>query len=305
MPILGSRGAATSKGFGFTSGASFLITATGGTITYDGDYAIHTFTSPGTFAVSAIKPSVPAPEQAVDYLVVAGGGASAGFSWSGGGGAGGARMSSGTLAGSYTVGPLGSGVASFPISATSYPIAVGAGASYNGTITTGSNGNPSNFSTITASGGGGSGGEGAGPGTTRSGSPGGSGGGAGGNNGPGKGGGSGNSGAFSPAEGTSGGSIPGFTNGQSYFMFSVNSVTTWEIQLENIGFGTNWIDVPPYCLSGTNSQDIYANVQNNFTGSPRSVRFVLRYCDNVLEFTLTQGVGRKTDIGLIAFNKPK
>jgi hypothetical protein len=99
--------------------------------------------------------------------------------------------------------------------------------------------------------------------------------------------------------------ISGFTNGQSYFMFSVNSVTTWEIQLENIGFGTNWVDVPPYCLSGTNSQDIYANVQNNFTGSPRSVRFVLRYCDNVLEFTLTQGVGRKTDIGLIAFNKPK
>lgn len=99
--------------------------------------------------------------------------------------------------------------------------------------------------------------------------------------------------------------VPGFTNGQSYFMFSINSVTTWEIELQNIGFGTNWVDVPPYCLSGTNSQDIYANVQNNFTGSPRSVRFVVKYCDEILEFTLTQGVGKKTDIGLIAFNKPK
>jgi hypothetical protein len=99
--------------------------------------------------------------------------------------------------------------------------------------------------------------------------------------------------------------VPGFTNGQSYFMFSINSVTTWSVQLQNIGFGTNWVDVPPYCLSGTNSQDVNANVQNNFTGSPRSVRFVVSYCDETLEFILTQGIGRKTDIGLIAFNKPK
>ena len=99
--------------------------------------------------------------------------------------------------------------------------------------------------------------------------------------------------------------VPGFTNGQSYFMFSINSVTTWSVELENIGFGTNWVDIPPYCLSGTNSQDIYANVQNNFTGSPRSVRFVVSYCDETLEFILTQGIGKKTDIGLIAFNKPK
>jgi hypothetical protein len=99
--------------------------------------------------------------------------------------------------------------------------------------------------------------------------------------------------------------VPGFTNGQSYFMFSINSVTTWSVELVDNGFGTNWVDVPPYCLSGTNSQDIYANVQNNFTGSPRSVRFVVSYCDETLEFILTQGVGKKTDIGLIAFNKPK
>jgi hypothetical protein len=100
--------------------------------------------------------------------------------------------------------------------------------------------------------------------------------------------------------------VPGFTNGQSYFMFSINSVTTWSVQLVNIGFGTNWVDIPPYCLSGTNSQDVNANVQNNFTGSVRRVKFVVTYCDNqTLEFILTQGIGKKTNIGIIAFNKQK
>jgi hypothetical protein len=99
--------------------------------------------------------------------------------------------------------------------------------------------------------------------------------------------------------------IPGQTNGQSYFMFSINSVTTWTVELVDVGYGTWWLDVPPYCLSGTNSQDIYANVQNNFEASPRKVKFVVRFCDQVLEFILTQGLGKKTDIGLIAFNKPK
>jgi hypothetical protein len=100
--------------------------------------------------------------------------------------------------------------------------------------------------------------------------------------------------------------VPGFTNGQSYFMFSINSVTTWSVELENIGFGTNWVDIPPYCLSGTNSQDVNANVQNNFTGSVRRVKFVVTYCDNqTLEFILTQGIGKKTNIGIIAFNKQK
>jgi L-asparaginase/Glu-tRNA(Gln) amidotransferase subunit D len=35
------------------SGQSIYITATGGTITTSGDYKIHTFTSDGTFCVSA------------------------------------------------------------------------------------------------------------------------------------------------------------------------------------------------------------------------------------------------------------
>ena len=97
--------------------------------------------------------------------------------------------------------------------------------------------------------------------------------------------------------------VPGTTLGQSYFMFNINSTTSWTVELVDIGFGTNWVNLPPYCMSGSNSQDIYANVQNNLTTSSRSVKFVVTYCDQILEFILMQGLGRKTDIALIAFNK--
>ena len=97
--------------------------------------------------------------------------------------------------------------------------------------------------------------------------------------------------------------VPANTLGQSYFMFSLSSVTSWTVEVVNFGFGVDWVDVPPYCLSGSGSQDIYANVQNNLTASPRKVKFVVRYCDQILEFILTQGLGRITDIALIAFNK--
>jgi hypothetical protein len=97
--------------------------------------------------------------------------------------------------------------------------------------------------------------------------------------------------------------LPSNTLGQSYLMFSLTSVTSWTVEVVNLGFGVNWVDVPPYCLSGSGSQDIYANVQNNLTGSSRSVKFVVRYCDQILEFVLTQGRGKGTDISLIAFNK--
>ena len=96
--------------------------------------------------------------------------------------------------------------------------------------------------------------------------------------------------------------LPGSTLGQSYFMFSLSSVTSWTVEVVNEGFGIDWVDVPPYCLSGSGSQDIYANVQNNLTGLSRSVKFVVRYCDQILEFILTQGRDKQT-ISLIAFNK--
>jgi hypothetical protein len=55
MPIIGSFGAGSGKGFGFSGGGSSFICATGGTITESGDYRIHTFTGPGTFTVKSAK----------------------------------------------------------------------------------------------------------------------------------------------------------------------------------------------------------------------------------------------------------
>jgi hypothetical protein len=106
-------------------GATY-VTATGGTISYCGNYKIHTFTSDGSFSVSCA--GNPAGSTTVDYLVVAGGGGG-GANRSGGGGAGGFRESSGVASGCYSVSPLGSGVSALPVSVTTYPITVGAGGS--------------------------------------------------------------------------------------------------------------------------------------------------------------------------------
>ena len=70
------------SGFGYTvlgfgSGASDpYVAATGGTVTTDGDFKVHTFTSSGNFVVTNPSSSV----SSIEYLIVAGGG---------GGGAGG------------------------------------------------------------------------------------------------------------------------------------------------------------------------------------------------------------------------
>ena len=86
MKIHGTaKGAALSKkdfGVAFGKAVVPLIVATGGTISTDGDYKIHKFTSSGDFEVTQIGDS---PNDEVEYLVVASGGGGS----SGGGGAGG------------------------------------------------------------------------------------------------------------------------------------------------------------------------------------------------------------------------
>ena len=72
------------------------VTATGGTITTDGDYTIHSFTSSGDYVTDTA--------QSIDYLVVAGGGGGGG-QYGGGGGAGGFRTDTGFSA-SVNMGPV-------------------------------------------------------------------------------------------------------------------------------------------------------------------------------------------------------
>ena len=155
------------------TGNPFLV-ATGGTITTSGNCKIHTFTGPGTFTVC--KVSCTAAENVVSYLVVAAGGGG-GEAVGGGGGAGGFRELKSPVT-PYTASPL-DGYPNSPnritVTATSFPITVGAGGAGSPGTPVGGTGGVSTFSTITSAGGGG----GARDGGTGSGSNGGSGGGGG------------------------------------------------------------------------------------------------------------------------------
>jgi len=187
-----------------------FIAATGGTISCEGDYKIHTFTSPGTFQVTNLSP-VSANNQ-VDYLVVAGGGAGGGplggdSAGGGGGGAGGFRVSNDTCMPAPLTSPLANPTG---ITATiaSFPITVGAGGTPNGNPPgAGGNGSNSIFSTITSTGGGGGGGNPCSPAPLRAGQPGGSGGGAGRAPGGPNPGGTGNTPPVSPSQGNPGGDV--------------------------------------------------------------------------------------------------
>ena len=111
-----------------------FITATGGTITTDGDFKVHTFTSPGTFAVTDGGP--------VSELLIVSGGGGAGHDASGGGGAGGLKTQS-----SITVSD-----------STPYTITVGSGGAKTISIPgAGSNGSNSSGLGYSSTGGGGGG----------------------------------------------------------------------------------------------------------------------------------------------------
>jgi hypothetical protein len=173
--------------------------ATGGTITCDGDFKIHTFTGPGTFTVTQLGNGPTSPLGGpvnVDYLVVAGGGA--------GGGGGAPHGGSGGGAGGYrtTFPSPGCNAGSFPITATAYPITVGGGGPSPGAGSAqGGSGSSSIFSTITSTGGGGGGATSQTTGPLSA-LPGGSGGGAGAD---GVNGGTGNTPPTSPSQGNNGG----------------------------------------------------------------------------------------------------
>ena len=177
------------------------LVASGGTVTTSGDYKIHSFTGPGTFSVSQVSQT--AADNVVSYLVVAGGGGSAGSNWVGGAGAGGFREFRGTNSGCYAVSPL-NGSTPITVTAQAYPITVGGGGAggAGSPAADGVVGNVSTFSTVTSAGGGfsvkyaasgaaPSGGSGAG-GTANSGTSG-----------------SGNTPPVSPPQGSSGGSASG------------------------------------------------------------------------------------------------
>jgi len=137
-----------------------FVTATGGTITTSGNFKIHTFTGPGTFAVSCAGNAQ--GSNTVSYAVVAGGGGGGGSEavadptaiTGGGGGAGGYREGKAS-SDCYTASPLNA-PSGLPVSVQSYPITVGGGgAAGTNSPREGANGSASIFSSITSAGGGG------------------------------------------------------------------------------------------------------------------------------------------------------
>ena len=128
-------GTASSTTIGADTSVDTYLTATGGTVTTDGDYKIHTFNSTGTFEATNAS-SAP-----IEYLVVAGG-AGGGGNGGGGGGAGGYLTATG-----------------LSVTEQSYTVTVGAGgakgAHSGATGHEGANGTDSTISTVTSTGGGG------------------------------------------------------------------------------------------------------------------------------------------------------
>jgi len=158
---------------------ALFVTATGGTITTDGDFKVHSFTGDGCFVVS--QAGNPAGSVSVDYLVVAGGGGGGSDNYparrnGGGGGAGGFRLSNSYSLPAPTTSPLATPTG-ITVTATSYPITVGAGGTAGTNSPTcavtvhGGQGNSAIFSTITSAGGGAGGGEGSNPSGTPFGVP--------------------------------------------------------------------------------------------------------------------------------------
>jgi hypothetical protein len=99
------------------------------------------------------------------------------------------------------------------------------------------------------------------------------------------------------------GSVANNTAGSLEYMFSISGTTSWFIELISIGFGTSWIELPPYCQTGVGSQDIYARVQNNLATGPRSVAFRVRYCSSYVDYILTQGIDKKIDFNILTFGQ--
>jgi hypothetical protein len=129
-----------SKNLEFYSGTKWFTLATsgsissGGIVTEEDGFRIHTFRSSGTFSIQESRD--------VEYLVVAGG-ASGGGNVGGGGGAG------GLLTGTITLSP-----------ADDYDVIVGAGGAASPNSVVGNDGNGSSFGTLISTTGGGGGGNG-------------------------------------------------------------------------------------------------------------------------------------------------
>ena len=116
------------------------MSATGGTITTDGDFKVHTFNSSGTFTPTI--GDAPTVGDVVEYLVAAGGGAGSYHSGAGGGGGG---------AGGYRT------ATGFTVTSVGLTVTIGAGGATAASLSKGGAGTNSVFDSITSTSGSGGG----------------------------------------------------------------------------------------------------------------------------------------------------
>jgi hypothetical protein len=91
------------------------------------------------------------------------------------------------------------------------------------------------------------------------------------------------------------------TNGNLIDLFTITTDGAWDIELVDIGWGTNWVS--GFTPNGFGSQDIDANVSTNISLALRKVVFNVRYCTNKnIAFTLTQSGYNKITVVTGVFN---
>jgi hypothetical protein len=91
------------------------------------------------------------------------------------------------------------------------------------------------------------------------------------------------------------------TAGGSYYMFSIESNTDWELEVQSFGFGTDWIDLP--VTSGYGNVDIFALINSNGSNINRKLLITITFCGGQTKsFVLNQARGPKGSVVVAVFN---
>ena len=91
------------------------------------------------------------------------------------------------------------------------------------------------------------------------------------------------------------------TGGNSYYMFTINSNANWEITVDDLGFGTDWIELP--VTSGFGNLDIFALVDSNASSINRKLLITVTFCGGQTKtFILSQARGKKGSVVVAVFN---
>ena len=91
------------------------------------------------------------------------------------------------------------------------------------------------------------------------------------------------------------------TAGESYYMFTITSNSSWELTVASLGFGTDWIDLP--VTSGYGNIDIFALVDSNTSNINRRLAINIDFCDGQTKtFVLSQARGPKGSVVVVVLN---